>query len=98
MCIRDRAGTIFTYVSKSIEVDTSGIIRAALLNHKKVAVPRCVPGTREMEFYYIRSMDCLLYTSKGNFWEKSGMRKTVRFKRCALCTTGSFCILPILWE
>ena len=54
-----QAGTVFTYVSKSIEVDTTGIIRAALLNHKRVAVPRCVPGTREMEFYAINSMEDL---------------------------------------
>lgn len=52
-----QAETIFTYVSKSIEVDTVGLIRAAFLNRKKVAVPRCVPGTREMEFYYINSME-----------------------------------------
>lgn len=54
-----QAGTVFTYVSKSIEVDTTGIIRAALLNHKRVAVPRCVPGTREMEFHAINSMEDL---------------------------------------
>ena len=35
---------VFTYVSKNIEVDTFAIMRAAWANHKKVAVPRCVPG------------------------------------------------------
>lgn len=58
------ADTIFTYVSTPIEVDTFGLIHAAFLNHKKVAVPRCVPGTREMEFYYIRSEEDL---SPGSF-------------------------------
>ncbi len=32
---------------------------------KLVASPRCVPGTFEMEFYYIRSLDDL---EKGTFW------------------------------
>lgn len=52
-----QADTVFTYVSKPIEVDTIGLISAAFLNHKKVAVPRCVPGTRDMEFYYISSIE-----------------------------------------
>ena len=42
-------------MSKAIEVDTFGIIRRALADGKAVAVPRCVPGTFEMEFYYISS-------------------------------------------
>lgn len=59
-----RADTIFIYVSKPIEVDTLAIINAALANHKKVAVPRCVPDTFDMEFYYITSLSDL---EKGTF-------------------------------
>lgn len=44
---------LFTYVSKSIEVDTLSIIRQALADQKQVAVPRCVPGKIDMEFYLI---------------------------------------------
>ena len=62
--------TVFTYVSKEIEVDTEGLIHAALLNHKKVAVPRCVPGTRAMEFYYIHSREDLEPGLLG-FWSLS---------------------------
>ncbi len=51
--------TLLTYVSTSIEVDTHSIITQALLDGKRVAVPRCVEGTRNMEFYYIRSMEDL---------------------------------------
>ncbi len=50
---------LLTYVSTDIEVDTRSIICRALKDGKKVAVPRCVPGTRAMEFYYIDSMDDL---------------------------------------
>ncbi|MBQ3968958.1 MAG: 5-formyltetrahydrofolate cyclo-ligase [Clostridia bacterium] len=50
--------TVFTYVSKDTEVDTTAVIRAAWANGKKVAVPKCVDNN-ELEFYYIESMDDL---------------------------------------
>lgn len=59
-----KAETVFTYVSKQIEVDTIALIKAALANHKQVAVPRCVPDTYDMEFYYITSLEDL---EKGTF-------------------------------
>lgn len=49
--------TLLIYVSTPIEVDTHRIIRHALSDGKTVAVPRCVPGTREMNFYRINSLD-----------------------------------------
>lgn len=48
---------LLIYVSTDIEVDTFRIIRRALADGKRVAVPRCVPDTRNMEFYYIQSTD-----------------------------------------
>ena len=51
--------TVFTYVSKDIEVDTLAIIRAAWANGKRVAVPRCVTETREMDFFYSTNMSDL---------------------------------------
>lgn len=57
--------TLFTYVSKDIEVDTYSLIKAALANGKRVAVPRCVNDTREMEFYYIEGLDDLEVGSFG---------------------------------
>ncbi len=52
-----RNDILLTYVSTSIEVDTLQIIRQAIEDGKRVAVPRCVPGTRNMEFYYIQSVE-----------------------------------------
>lgn len=52
-----RNNILLVYVSTSIEVDTFRIIDQALKDGKKVAVPRCVPDTRNMEFYYIDSVD-----------------------------------------
>ncbi|MCI8496799.1 MAG: 5-formyltetrahydrofolate cyclo-ligase [Clostridiales bacterium] len=51
--------TVLTYVSTAIEVDTRNLIERALKDGKRVAVPRCVPGTREMEFFFIRGLSDL---------------------------------------
>ena len=51
--------TLMIYVSTDIEVDTRAIIAAALTSGRQVAVPRCVPGTREMTFHYITDLSQL---------------------------------------
>ena len=53
------ADTLLAYMSTDIEVDTRYLIERAWELGKKVAVPRCVPGTRNMVFYYITSFDDL---------------------------------------
>jgi 5-formyltetrahydrofolate cyclo-ligase len=58
------AKTVLVYVSTAIEVDTFKIIENAWADGKKVAVPRCIPNTRKMEFHYITSFDDL---SSGTF-------------------------------
>lgn len=58
------AHTVLPYVSIELEVDTFGIIKRALEDGKNVACPRCVDGTRNMEFYYI---DDLSQLSPGAF-------------------------------
>lgn len=80
--------TLFTYVSKDIEVDTYSLIKAAWANGKRVAVPKCIENTREMEFYYIESLDDL---EGGAF----GVMEPVA-KRCTLATDFSkgLCIVP----
>ncbi len=59
-----KSSVILTYVSTPIEVDTLAIIETALNDGKRVACPRCVDGTRRMEFYYI---DSLTELSPGTF-------------------------------
>lgn len=58
------AKTILIYVSTPIEVDTKRIIENAWADGKRVAVPRCIPDSRDMEFHYIDSFDGL---SPGTF-------------------------------
>lgn len=55
---------LLTYVSTAIEVDTVKIILQGLSDGKTVAVPRCIAGKREMEFYVIKSLDDL---ERGTF-------------------------------
>ncbi len=52
-----KSDTLLCYVSTEIEVDTRELIRQALTQGKRVAVPRCVPHTRDMEFYCISSLE-----------------------------------------
>ena len=58
------ATTLLIYISTPIEVDTVKIIENAWADGKKIAVPRCIPDSRNMEFHYITSLDCL---SPGTF-------------------------------
>lgn len=58
------ASVVLCYVSKIIEVDTLKFITQALSDGKRVAVPRCIDGTRKMDFYFINSLDDL---EKGSF-------------------------------
>ncbi len=83
-----QAQTFFTYVSKPIEVDTVRLILRAIEDEKTVVVPRCVPGTYDMEFYRITSMEDL---EKGSF----GVLEPVP-GRCEKWTDFSqgFCIVP----
>lgn len=55
---------LMTYVSTAIEVDTQFIIKQAFEMGKCVAVPRCIEGTRNIDFYLIKSFEDL---SPGSF-------------------------------
>lgn len=83
-----RNNVLLIYVSTSIEVDTHRIIRRAIADGKRVAVPRCVPDTRNMEFYYIDSIEEL---SPGMFGVLEPSANPDRlYKECE----GGLCIVP----
>lgn len=83
-----RNNVLLIYVSTPIEVDTFRIIRQALEDGKRVAVPRCVPDTRNMEFYYIDSTDEL---SPGMF---GVLEPAVNSERLYKESDGGLCIVP----
>ena len=56
---------ILTYVSTEIEVDTIAIMKHALAAKKRVAVPKCIKNSSEMDFYEITSLDDLEIGSFG---------------------------------
>ncbi len=82
------AGTILCYVSTPIEVDTFMIIEQAMRDNKRVAVPRCIDNTREMDFYYINSIDDLAPRTFGVLEPIEG--------KCEKMTdfSSSICIIP----
>lgn len=53
------AELLLCYVSTPIEVSTRRLLSFSLERGKRVAVPRCVPGTVAMDFYEITSMEQL---------------------------------------
>ncbi len=81
---------IITYVSTGIEVDTINLIEHALKNGKTVAVPKCVKGTRKMDFYVINSLSELKPGAYSLLEpDVSKCRKLLKFD-------GAVCIVPAL--
>lgn len=81
---------LFCYVSTEIEVDTREILRRAIADGKTVAVPRCIDGTREMDFYILRELSELESGSFGVLEPNPA--------RCRKLTDYSkgLCVLPAL--
>lgn len=84
----ENAQIILTYVSTDIEVDTRELILQSISRKKRVAVPRCIDGTRDMDFFFIKGMDDL---TKGTF----GVLEPVP-ERCvkAYAFETALCIIP----
>ncbi len=87
----ERARQVLVYVSTPIEVDTHRIIRRALADGKRVAVPRCVPDTRLMEFYYIDSIEELSAGTFGVLEPTPDPDKLVTDLSEGICLIPAFC-------
>lgn len=83
--------TLITYVSTPIEVDTHRIIEQALAAGKRVAVPRCVPGTRDMEFYFIEGLDELEPGTFGVLEPRPDRRRLLTDVSRGLCLVPALC-------
>ncbi len=82
---------LLVYVSTPIEVDTRRIIEQALADGKRVAVPYCIPDTRDMEFYYISSLEDLAPGSFGVLEPKPSPETLVTDLSAGLCLIPAFC-------
>lgn len=60
-----RADALFAYLSFGAEVDTRALIEDAWARGIAVALPRCVPGTREMTWHRVESFDGLVRSAFG---------------------------------
>ena len=79
---------ILLYMSGAIEVDTLRLVEHSLNHGKRVALPRCIPNTRSMEFFIIKSLDDV---EKGSF----GVLEPIPQKCEKLqMFDGSLCIVP----
>ncbi len=81
---------LLTYVATPIEVDTRNLIRQALADGKKVAVPRCVPGTRSMEFFFIDSLDELQPGAFGVLEPDPSIHEKLADLSSGLCLVPAF--------
>ena len=82
--------TLLTYVSIGAEADTFEIIRAALADGKRVAVPKSYSETRQMRFFLINSVSELLPGTYGvPEPDETRCEQVVDFDRC-------LCIVPAL--
>ena len=82
----DKAGTVFTYASTDIEVDTRRIIEYCMEHGIPTALP--VSGDNELSFYYITSADEL---QKGRFNIDEPLKTSPAF-----FDENTLCIVPAL--
>lgn len=59
------SSVLLMYSPKAEEVDVLPIAKKALEDGKRVAFPRCTPGTHDMDYYFISSLDELDVGSYG---------------------------------
>ena len=85
------AETIFAYASAFGEVDTMHFIQHALADGKTVALPRCVSGTHQMEFYSISSLCELEKGAYGILEPKQNPKNKLENFKKGLCVVPALC-------
>lgn len=88
------ADVVYTYVSKAEEPDTLALTAAAFAAGKRIAVPRCVPGTIALSFYEISSLSELTPGSYGILEPDPGKSPPVRRGGRAVCVVPGLCFDP----
>jgi len=61
----EQADLLLPYLSFGAEVDTRQLIADAWARGKAVVLPRCIPGTRQMNWHRVTSFDGLVTSSLG---------------------------------
>ncbi len=85
------ASVLLMYSPKSDEVNILPIAERALADGKKIAFPRCIPETHDMQYHYITSLDQL---KKGTYGLLEPTPDLPVYDRGS--TAPSACIVPAL--
>jgi len=86
------ARVLLPYLSFGTEVDTRAIICQAWADGKLVALPRCIPGTREMAWYRVDSLDGLVKSKLGV--EEPPENPALEIDPCALAPDEALVLVP----
>ena len=88
------AETVLLYAPVNSEIDISPVAEAALSAGKRVAYPRCIPGSSEMKFHFISSTEEL---SPGYMNIPEPSESAPEFDRSETADSGKcLCIIPEL--
>lgn len=82
---------VLTYVSKDIEVDTYKLMKKCWKDGKKVAVPKCRPETKKMDFYIINSFEDLEKSTFGLLEPITEKCEKVTDFSKGMCVVPGFC-------
>ena len=88
------AETVLLYAPVNSEIDISPVAEAALSAGKRVAYPRCIPGSSEMKFHFVSSTEEL---SPGYMNIPEPSESAPEFDRSETADSGKcLCIIPAL--
>ena len=80
-----RAQTVLCYASTAEEINTHTLIEQMVSDGKRVCVPYCIDGTRQMDFYAIRSVEELVLRSFGIFEPDPGKHEKLAMFEHTIC-------------
>ncbi len=82
---------LLMYSPKGSEVNVMPIAKKALEDGKKVAFPRCIPGSHDMEYHFITSLEQLVKGTYGLLEPSADLPKYDRNDN-----TPSACVIPAI--
>ncbi len=85
------ASILLLYAPKSDEVNVLPIAEKALADGKKVAFPRCIPDSHDMEYHFVTSLDQL---ARGTYGLLEPTPDLPKYDRDSIEPTA--CIIPAL--
>ena len=85
------ASVLLFYAPKGDEVDVIPAVRRALSDGKRVAFPRCIPGTHDMEYHFVEDLSQL---EKGAYGIMEPSAELPVYDRAS--TESAACVVPAL--